>query len=149
MRVYLLCCPLTSCASCLLCHWPCQKVPRLVRQKQKRVLCLVVVMINVLCYYLFSLFLCLPDSWSPYSPWSPWSPWSPLHWHVLSTQNIKYCGPRGDFNASFHLAKEKYDALFSWSLVLQHPFWFGNCALRPSKLWVNLSYIKLHFLQRN
>lgn len=29
-----------------------------------KVLCLVVVMINVLCYYLFSLCACLPDSCS-------------------------------------------------------------------------------------
>jgi len=72
--VCLLCCPLTSCVEHL--HHVCFAIgtappsshpvshPFVLLRGGGKVLCLVVVMINVLCYYLFSLCACLPDSCS-------------------------------------------------------------------------------------
>lgn len=56
--------PFNELASCLLCHWPCQAFPHQLLPPRILFLiffCLVVVMINVLCYYLFPLCR-LPDS---------------------------------------------------------------------------------------
>lgn len=95
----------------------------------------VVVMINVLCYYLFPL-CCrrrrLPDSCSPLFAPALTRPFDAIPW----TAGSQHCGPRSDFNASFFIQEPKENLCCFpcfYEHVSQHPpALCGNWVLNAS-----------------